>query len=89
MTQRRYTILIVDDNPINTALARSIVLNIPPEAYIETAKDGKETIARFFEIQPDLVPINVQMPLMSGYDAIRAKEQGMPTPIIALTAGRR
>lgn len=85
-----YTILVVDDNPINMILAHTIVLNILPKANIEEATDGEEAVEVFFRVNPDLVLMDVQMPKMSGYEAtkqIRSRESGVRTPVLALTAG--
>ncbi|MEH0156209.1 response regulator [Limibacter armeniacum] len=85
------TILIVDDNRLNMLLARSIISNIMPSVVIVEAQNGKEAIEKFRVHNPDLVLMDIQMPVMSGYEAtkkIRKIEQGKKhTPIIALTAG--
>jgi len=83
-------ILIVDDNNVNVILARELINNIldRPETYI--ANNGKSAVEMYQEIQPDLVLMDVQMPIMNGYqatEAIRKYEKDKRIPIIALTAG--
>lgn len=83
-------ILIVDDNNVNVILARELINNIldRPETYI--ANNGKSAVEMYQEIQPDLVLMDVQMPIMNGYqatEAIRKYEKDKRVPIIALTAG--
>ncbi|AFZ53969.1 PAS domain-containing hybrid sensor histidine kinase/response regulator [Cyanobacterium aponinum] len=86
------TILIAEDNRVNLTLAKAMITKILPQAKIIKAKNGEEAVAKFIEIQPDLILMDLQMPLLSGYEAtsmIRAKEKetNTHTPIIALTAG--
>jgi PAS domain S-box-containing protein len=83
-------ILIVDDNYVNVILARELINNILDQAEIHTAANGKSAVDKFQEVQPDLVLMDVQMPILNGYQAtqaIRESERNGRTPIIALTAG--
>ena len=83
-----FTILIAEDNEINLYLAKLLVGQLAPNAEIVEAKDGEQAVKFFFEKQPDLVLMDIQMPNMNGLEAaieIRKKDQS--TPIVALTAG--
>lgn len=87
--QENYKILIVEDNKINMLLAKTLVKQILPSASIYEATDGKQALEKFEIIKPDLVLMDIQMPIMNGYDAtiaIRKLKFGV-APIIALTAG--
>jgi len=53
------------------------------------AKNGKEAIEKFFATSPDIVLMDIMMPVMDGYQAFAeiTKNSSKPTvPIIALTA---
>ncbi|MCH7411037.1 ATP-binding protein [Belliella sp. DSM 111904] len=83
-------ILLVDDNPVNMLLAKTIVRNIVPSASITEARNGLEAVELYKLHKPDLIFMDIQMPEMSGYEAtqaIRKIEKSARTPIIALTAG--
>ncbi|WP_194972712.1 histidine kinase N-terminal 7TM domain-containing protein [Aquiflexum lacus] len=86
-----YKILLVDDNPVNMLLAKSIVKSLIPSAKISEAYNGLEAVAQFEKEKPDMIFMDIQMPEMSGYEAtkkIRLQEgTDFKTPIIALTAG--
>lgn len=89
MSTGQFQILVVDDNPINRVLARSIVSNIIPNVEVIEASNGTEAEELFFTHKPDLVLMDIQMPGISGYEAtkiIRQRETGNRVPIIALTA---
>ena len=75
---------------MNIILARELVNNILDQPEIYIANNGKSAVEKYQEVQPDLVLMDVQMPIMNGYQAtqaIRELEESIRTPIIALTAG--
>ncbi|MGK7395274.1 MAG: PAS domain S-box protein [Candidatus Cyclobacteriaceae bacterium M3_2C_046] len=82
-------ILIAEDNEINLLLAETILQDILPDIEIIVANDGQEAVNLFKQKKPDLVFMDIQMPVMNGYDATKAIRQlaGNEIPIIALTAG--
>ncbi|MBW8687454.1 response regulator [Chitinophaga rhizophila] len=86
----RLNILIVEDNPINMLLATTVVKRIAHDARIYEAQDGIEAIRICRAQLPDLILMDIQMPLMNGYEAtasIREIKGAQRIPIIALTAG--
>ncbi|MCF8713443.1 response regulator [Joostella atrarenae] len=84
------SILIAEDNPVNKLLARTLMQRILPKSTVIEADNGKEAVALFTENKVDLIFMDIQMPIMSGFEAtkeIRAIEKGKSrVPIIALTA---
>jgi PAS domain S-box-containing protein len=87
---KNYKIFIIEDNKINMLLAKTLVKQIIPNATIYEAENGKLAVEKFDIIKPDLILMDVQMPIMNGYEAteaIRNKAKGKFVPIIALTAG--
>lgn len=86
----RLNILIVEDNPVNMLLATTVVKRIARDARIYEAQDGIEAIRICRGQLPDLILMDIQMPVMNGYEAtarIREISGGQRIPIIALTAG--
>ncbi len=88
--QENYKILIVEDNKINMLLAKTLVKQIVPNLSIFEVVNGKQALDKIELINPDLILMDVQMPIMNGYEAtleIRKIEHFKHLPIIALTAG--
>ncbi len=85
--ERTIKILVVDDNQINREVA-CLVLD-HPVFEIETANNGQEAIEKFEVFHPDLILMDMRMPVMGGLDAthkIRSMDTGKEVKIIALTA---
>lgn len=85
-----YTVLIAEDNPINMKLSKIILSKISPTIQILEADNGLKAYEYVLRKKPDLILMDVQMPIMNGYEtskAIRSIENGKDLPIIALTAG--
>lgn len=83
-------ILIAEDNPINMLLASTIIRKIAPAAQIIEVKNGKEAVESCEEQLPDMIFMDIQMPIVNGYEAtgrIREISPQVHIPIIALTAG--
>ena len=88
--QQNFKILIVEDNKINMLLAKTLVKQIIPNCTVFEVTNGKEAVTKMQTINPNLILMDVQMPIMNGYDAtieIRKMENYKNLPIIALTAG--
>ena len=83
-------ILIVEDNKVNMFLAKTLVTKIIPNCIIYEAHDGEEAVKQFLKEKVDIILMDVQMPVMNGYEAtieIRKLSNVDDVPIIALTAG--
>ena len=85
--QPTYRILIVDDHRLNRLLLRELL--VPVGFEVKEAKNGEEAIALWQSWQPDLIWMDMHMPILDGYGAtrkIKAQLGEKTTPIIALTA---
>ena len=88
-------ILLVDDIELNRMLAETILEE--SGFSVETVADGVEAVEAFTKHPPgyyDLVLMDIQMPIMNGYEATRAiraldRPDAKVLPIIALSANSR
>ncbi|MEA5533366.1 ATP-binding protein [Crocosphaera sp. XPORK-15E] len=85
--QPKYRILVVDDRWSNRELM--IKLLTPLGFEVRAANNGEEAIQIWEEWEPQLIWMDMRMPIMDGYEAtkrIKATIKGQATAIIALTA---
>lgn len=85
------TLLLVEDNSVNRLLAKTIIKRKFPNSTTIEAINGAIAVDLFKEQPFDMILMDIQMPIMNGYEAtlaIRKLEEGkLQTPIIAITAG--
>jgi CheY-like chemotaxis protein len=82
-------VLVAEDNPVNQKLAARMLQKLGHT--VDIAKNGREALDLLEIQQFDIVLMDIQMPVMDGYSAVRAlrgREKGTDNhiPIIALTA---
>jgi len=80
-------ILLAEDNPANIKMMSAYLRHQDYQLLI--AKNGLEAVSLAQENNPDLILMDIQMPEMSGFEAIemiRTDETFKQTPIIAITA---
>jgi PAS domain S-box-containing protein len=90
ISKLKLKILIAEDNLINMLLIKTILKSLFPKAVLIESKNGEEAIEKFVEKAPDLILMDIQMPILNGLEAtkrIRALNKNGHIPIIALTAG--
>jgi CheY-like chemotaxis protein len=78
------TILIVEDTDLNIDLLTQL---LEDEYNLLIARDGAQGVALARENQPDLILMDISLPIMDGYTATRTiRETLASTPIIGLSA---
>ncbi|MEI7769502.1 MAG: response regulator transcription factor [Chloroflexales bacterium] len=77
-------VLVVDDEPRMINFMR---LNLELEGMrVATASNGREAIERARDDMPDVVLLDVMMPVMDGFEALRRLRQFSQVPVLILTA---
>ncbi len=83
-------VLLVEDNKINQALAKQMLKKL--EIVPELAENGKIALEKLMNVHFDIVLMDLQMPVMNGYETTLSIRSGVNpainrmVPIIALTA---
>ncbi|TQV72709.1 response regulator transcription factor [Exilibacterium tricleocarpae] len=82
---RGSTVLIVEDD---SALLRGLKDNFAAKDYdVHTAMEGEAGLRLAFTLKPDLIILDIMLPMRNGFDICRrVREAGLDMPIIMLTA---
>ena len=84
--------LIAEDNSINRLLIKTVIENFNLDVDLMLVKDGEEAVRSFIKFQPNIIFMDIMMPVMNGYDAtsrIKKINKNNQLKIYALTAGDR
>jgi CheY-like chemotaxis protein len=83
-------VLVVDDEKPTRALIRSILESEKTESYeVVEAENGRQCLDRFDEGPFDLVLLDINMPVMDGYEACREiRQRDRRVPVVFVTAYR-
>ena len=77
-------ILIIEDE---TSISDIIKFNLEKEGYrVDTAYDGQNGLRKALEEAPDLILLDVMLPLMDGFEVCKRVRETSNTPILMLTA---
>ena len=86
-TDRSVRILIADDQPIIRMMVRSTLETVPHFEVCAEAVDGAQAIEQAQKLKPDVVVLNVTMPVLNGFDAAREIKAILPeTAIVILSS---
>ena len=83
---KRPTVLVVDDEPFNLSLMDGILSR---DYNVKTAGNGQEALAQALAEPPDLILVDVMMPVMDGFEVCRRLKGNpatMHVPVIFVTA---
>ena len=83
MDGRQINTLIVDDEPIARKVLHEDLASWPEIAIVGEAENGRDALLKIGKLKPDLVFLDLQMPLMSGLEVVRSLTEP-PLPIIVI-----
>ena len=87
MTDEKKTILVVDDDPDAIAFAESVISDLG-DFNVITAMDGESGLSSAKSFNPDLIILDVTMPVKNGFETfndLRKSDDLKNTPVIMLT----
>nr|MBI1230855.1 PAS domain S-box protein [Cytophagales bacterium] len=90
LQNRHFRVLVAEDNPVNMRLTKIILSKISERVEVIEKANGLDAYEWVTKETPDIILMDIQMPIMNGYEAakaIRSLESAKQVPIIALTAG--
>ncbi|MES2642647.1 MAG: chemotaxis response regulator protein-glutamate methylesterase [Myxococcota bacterium] len=79
-------VLVADDSPTARALLVGMLSASSGIEVIGQAKDGAEAVEMTARLKPDLVTMDIEMPVMNGFDATRRIMSECPTPIVLVSS---
>jgi two-component system chemotaxis response regulator CheB len=83
--QAKLRVLIVDDSPIMAKILTSMLAADPAIDVVGTAENGEEALEKMKSLSPDLITMDVNMPVMGGSTALMHIMIGSPCPVLIMS----
>ena len=90
MTRRELIrVLVIDDSAFSRQTITRMLETSPLVEVVGVARDGEEALRKTFELQPDLITLDLEMPRMDGFTFLRLVMSKRPTPVHGDQRARR
>lgn len=86
MVIERIKVLVVDDSKLASEIMAQIIKSDPALDLVGVAHDGKEAVGMVEKMQPNIITMDLKMPIMDGYETVKQIMAYHPTPILIVTA---
>lgn len=81
-----YRVLVVDDSLFMRKIISDLISGFPEFQVVGTANNGREAVQMTRDLRPDVITMDVEMPVMNGLDALKAIMEEIPTPVVMLSS---
>ena len=81
-----YKVLVVDDSTFYRRRVREILNEDRELEVIDEARNGQEAIDKIKSLKPDIVTMDIEMPIMDGITAVKAIMKDCPVPIMMFSS---
>lgn len=86
MENRKIRVLIVEDSLVGQKLLKGLVLSDERFELLAVADNGKQAYDYVMKFKPDIVSMDIQMPVMDGVEATRRIMQELPVPVVIVSS---
>ncbi|MBF0216557.1 MAG: chemotaxis-specific protein-glutamate methyltransferase CheB [Candidatus Omnitrophica bacterium] len=83
--EKKIRVLIVDDSEFIRTVLREALETAPYIEIVGEADNGRDGIRQAFKLKPDVITMDLKMPIMDGFDAIGKIMEDNPIPIIVVS----
>jgi two-component system chemotaxis response regulator CheB len=78
-------VLVIDDSAFSRQAITRMLATSPLVEVVGVARDGEEALRKTFELEPDLITLDLEMPKMDGFTFLRIVMSKRPTPVMVIS----
>lgn len=82
----KITVLVADDSALMRKMISDMINSQPDMEVIDTAKNGEITIQKAMNLKPDIITLDVEMPVKNGIEALKEIKQSSSSEVIMLSS---
>lgn len=83
---QKIRVLVADDSALMRKIISDVINSDPGLEVLATAKNGQEAYEKVIALKPDVVTMDVEMPVMDGLTTLERLMQDHPMPVVMLSA---
>jgi two-component system chemotaxis response regulator CheB len=83
---KQISVLVVDDSAFMRKLIKDFLNEDPRITVLDTARNGEQALTKTKQLKPDVVTMDVEMPVLNGIEAVKEIMKCYPVPIIMLSS---
>jgi two-component system chemotaxis response regulator CheB len=84
-TRELIRVLVIDDSAFSRQAITRMLETSPLVKVVGVARDGEQALRKAFELQPDLITLDLEMPRMDGFTFLRLVMSKRPTPVMVIS----
>jgi two-component system chemotaxis response regulator CheB len=78
-------VLVIDDSAFSRQTITRMLETSPLVEVVGVARDGREALQKTFDLEPDLITLDLEMPRMDGFTFLRIVMAKRPTPVMVIS----
>jgi len=86
---RKLSVVIADDEPLALKLLHALLAKMPEVDVIAQCRNGREVIDACYELAPDLMILDIQMPQLNGFEVVKELQSDSMPLVMFCTAYQR
>ncbi|MDQ8155743.1 MAG: chemotaxis-specific protein-glutamate methyltransferase CheB, partial [Gemmatimonadota bacterium] len=86
MSSRRWSVLVVDDSAFMRSVISDLVASFDDFDVVGAARDGHDALEKIHALDPDVVTLDIEMPVLDGITALGYIMSEVPRPVVMLSA---
>jgi two-component system chemotaxis response regulator CheB len=86
MSSKRWSVLVVDDSAFMRSVISDLVASFPEFDVVGAARDGHDALEKIHALDPDVVTLDIEMPVLDGITALGYIMSEVPRPVVMLSA---
>ena len=79
-------VIVIDDSAFMRKVISDLLTSDPRIEVIATARNGQDGLEKIKQLNPDVVTLDIHMPVMDGITALKELMQSHPTPVVMLSS---
>ena len=86
MSRDLIRVLVIDDSAFSRQTITRMLRTSPLVDVVGVARDGEDALRKTFELEPDLITLDLEMPRMDGFTFLRLVMNKRPTPVMVISS---